>query len=176
MKILPTPIPGVHVIEPTLVADERGFFARIWDRDAFEKVGLDTSLHLCAVTQNRVRGTLRGMHYQLAPHAETKLVRVTRGAIYDVAIDLRRGSPTYRRWHGELLSAENHRQLYVPAGCAHGYLTLTDDSELSYMLSAAYAPQHAGGVRYDDPAFGIVWPEPVRMIAPRDANYPLVDR
>ena len=156
------------------MADERGFFARTWDREAFERAGLDTALHLCAVTQNRVRGTLRGMHYQQTSHAETKLVRVTRGAIYDVAVDLRTESPTYRRWHGELLSAGNYRQLYIPVGCAHGYLTLTDDSELSYMLSAAYAPHHAGGVRYDDPAFGIEWPEPIRLIAPRDANYPLV--
>ncbi|HEX8340602.1 MAG TPA: dTDP-4-dehydrorhamnose 3,5-epimerase family protein [Tepidisphaeraceae bacterium] len=176
MRIIPTAIPGVHVIEATPVADDRGYFARTWDRDALEEAGLDTALHLCAVTQNRRRGTLRGMHFQRPPHAETKFVRVTRGAIFDVALDLRPESPTFRQWHGETLTAENHRQLYVPAGCAHGYLTLSDDAELTYMLSAAYAPAHAGGVRYDDPAFAIEWPGPINVVAPRDAQYPLVPR
>jgi dTDP-4-dehydrorhamnose 3,5-epimerase len=176
MKILPTSIAGVHVIDLTPAADDRGFFARTWDRTALEAVGLETSLQICAITQNRRRGTLRGMHFQRAPFAEAKFVRVTRGAIFDVALDLRPESATYRQWHGEVLSAENHRQLYIPHGCAHGYLTLSDDSELTYMLSAAYSPEHADGVRYDDPAFAIAWPEEIQVIAPRDAGYPLVPR
>jgi dTDP-4-dehydrorhamnose 3,5-epimerase len=171
MKLRETKSPGVHVIEPVPAADDRGFFARIWDVDALRKAGLDTELNISAITYNKHRGTLRGMHFQLAPFAETKFVRVTRGAIWDVALDLRPDSPTYLQHHGELLSAENHRQLYIPKGCAHGYLTLEDHTELSYFLSAPYSPQHASGVRYNDPAFAIDWPGQVRVIAPRDAAY-----
>lgn len=171
MKIAPTKLPGVHVIDIVAHADERGFFARTYDVDALVKHGLDPQIHLSAVTHNKRKGTLRGMHFQAPPFAETKYVRVTRGAIYDVAVDLRRDSPTYLQWHGEVLSAENHRQLYISKGCAHGYLTLEDDTELTYFLSAPYSPEHARGVRYNDPAFAIEWPGAVEVIAPRDANY-----
>jgi len=172
MKISPTKLPGVHVIDLAPAADDRGFFARAWDRQALIAAGLDTDLSLSALTYNKHKGTLRGMHYQTAPAAETKFVRVTRGSIFDVALDLRADSPTYLQWHGEILSADNRRQLYIPKGCAHGYLTLEDDTELTYMISADYAPQNARGVRYNDPQFGIQWPGEIKVIAPRDAQYP----
>ncbi|MBC7782343.1 MAG: dTDP-4-dehydrorhamnose 3,5-epimerase family protein [Burkholderiales bacterium] len=171
MKITPTQIQGVHVIDVTRHEDDRGFFARSWDADELTRHGLDTALHLSAITHNKIKGTLRGMHFQAAPMAETKFVRVTRGSIFDVALDLRKESPTYLRWHGEILSERNHRQLYIPKGCAHGYLTLEDDTELTYFLSAAYSLEHARGVRYNDQAFGIIWPGEIRLIAPRDAAY-----
>lgn len=172
MKIGQTSIPGVFTIDIVAHNDERGFFARTWDVDDLRANGLDTDLSIAAVTFNHHRGTLRGMHFQLPPFAETKLVRVTRGAIFDVALDLRKDSPTYLKWHGETLSAENRRQLYIPKGCAHGYITLEDQTELTYFLSAAYSPGHARGVRYNDPAFGIAWPGEVKVIAARDAQYP----
>lgn len=172
MTFRPTRVDGCFVVEPQLHADARGFFARTFDRAAFLATGLDAELHLLAVTHNARRGTLRGMHFQRGAAAETKLVRVTRGAIYDVALDLRPASPTYLRWHAAELTAENRLQLYVPKGCAHGYLTLTDDAELAYGLSAPHAPEHAGGVRWDDPAFGIAWPAAPTVIAERDARYP----
>jgi dTDP-4-dehydrorhamnose 3,5-epimerase len=171
MKIQETKIPGVHVIDIAPASDDRGFFARLFDVDALAKAGLDAQVHLSAITYNAHRGTLRGMHYQLPPFAETKFVRVTRGAIWDVALDLRKESPTYLKYHGELLSAENHRQLYIPKGCAHGYITLEDHTELAYLLSAPYSPEQARGVRYNDPAFAIQWPGEVKIIAPRDAGY-----
>jgi dTDP-4-dehydrorhamnose 3,5-epimerase len=171
MKIVSTPIDGLFVIEPVLHRDDRGFFARCWDRDALMDAGLDTDLHISAITFNHHAGTLRGMHYQKEPFAETKIVRVTRGAIFDVAIDLRKSSATYQKWFGVELSARNYRQFYIPKGFAHGYLTLEPDTELAYFLSAPYAPDHAAGVRWDDPAFAIDWPGKVNVIAPRDAGY-----
>lgn len=171
MKINLTKIPGVHVIDLAPAKDDRGFFARAWDRAALQAAGLDTDLSLSALTHNIKKGTLRGMHYQAAPAAETKFVRVTRGSIFDVALDLRPASSTYLQWHGEVLSAENHRQLYIPKGCAHGYLTLEDDTELTYMISAELSPAHARGVRYNDPVFKIDWPGEITVIAPRDAHY-----
>jgi dTDP-4-dehydrorhamnose 3,5-epimerase len=172
MTINSTPIHGAFAIDPEPHADERGFFARVWDVDAFGKHGLDVELNISAVTLNHRKGTLRGMHYQRAPFAETKLVRVTRGAIFDVAIDLRPESPTYLKWHGETLTADNRRQFYIPKGCAHGYLTLEPSSEITYFLSAPYSPTHAAGIRYNDPAFAIKWPGEAKVIAPRDAGYP----
>ncbi len=171
MQITETKLQGLKVIDITPHADDRGFFARVWDRDALVSVGMDTDLQLSALTQNVHAGTLRGMHYQTPPFAETKFVRVTRGSIFDVAVDLRKDSPTYLQWHGEVLSARNHRQLYIPKGFAHGYLTLEADTELTYFLSAAYSPEHARGVRYNDPAFAINWPGEIKVIAPRDAQY-----
>jgi len=171
MKFTPTKIAGVQVIDLVQHGDDRGFFARCWDRETLLENGLDTDLSISAITFNEHAGTLRGMHFQLPPFAETKFVRVTRGAIFDVAVDLRKGSPTYLQWHGEILSADNRRQLYIPKGCAHGYLTLEPKTELTYFLSAAYSPEHARGVRYNDAAFGIKWPGEVKVIAPRDAQY-----
>ena len=170
----PTDIPGCVVVRPERHADDRGHFARTWDGEAFADHGLNPAVAQCSVSFNAARGTLRGMHYQAAPHAEAKLVRCTRGALYDVCLDLRPDSPAFRRWTAATLSEDNGAALYVPEGCAHGFLTLADDTEALYMISARYAPDAARGVRYDDPAFGIAWPEPVRVIHSRDAAYPEV--
>lgn len=165
-------------LSPALVVDverhddERGFFARSWCQREFEARGLSSRLVQCSISRNYRKGTLRGMHYQLPPHVEAKLVRCTTGAIYDVIIDLRPDSPTLRRYFGVVLSAENQRALYVPEGFAHGFLTLTDNSEVFYQMSEFYDPAAARGVRWNDPAFGISWPEPVMVISERDRNYP----
>jgi dTDP-4-dehydrorhamnose 3,5-epimerase len=170
-----TEIAGLFVIEPRIIEDERGFFACSWTLDEFEQRGLNPRLVQCNISFNKRSGTLRGMHFQKQPHAEAKLVRCTRGSIYDVAIDLRPGSPTQHLWFGAELSGENHRMLYIPEGFAHGYQTLTDATELVYQMSEYYHPESAGGVRWNDPAFGIKWPLPVTVIAERDATYPLLD-
>ena len=174
MLVRPTPIPGCAVVAPERHADARGFFARTWDGETLSQHGMNPTVAQCSVSFNERRGTLRGMHFQRAPHAEAKLVRCTRGAIFDVCLDLRPDSPTFRRWHGEQLTADNGVALYVPEGCAHGFLTLADETDVFYMISAPYAPGAGDGVRYDDPTFGIAWPEPVRVIHERDASYPLV--
>jgi dTDP-4-dehydrorhamnose 3,5-epimerase len=152
--------------------DHRGFFARSWCQREFEARGLNARLVQCNVSHNRRKGTLRGMHYQVAPHSEAKLVRCTAGAIYDVIIDLRPESPTFRKYFGVVLSAENRRAVYVPENFAHGFLTLTDDSEVLYQMSEFYEPAAGRGVRWNDPAFGIVWPEEVAVISERDRDYP----
>ena len=172
MRIDPTDIPGCVVVHPERHEDERGHFARTWDGALFAHFGLNPEVAQCSVSFNRLGGTLRGMHYQAAPHEEAKLVRCTRGVIWDVCLDLRPDSPTFHRWHGEALTADNGVALYVPEGCAHGFLTLDDESEAFYMISAPYVPEAGRGVRYDDPAFGIAWPAEVRVIHPRDAGYP----
>jgi dTDP-4-dehydrorhamnose 3,5-epimerase len=166
-----TDVEGVWVIEPECHEDERGFFARIWDAAEFEERGLSAALAQCSLSFNHRRGTLRGLHYQEAPHAEVKLVRCTSGAIFDVAVDLRRDSRSFRRWFGVDLSAENRSALYVPEGCAHGFLTLTDDAEVTYQISTPYAPSAGRGVRFDDPAFGIEWPGDVVVVNERDRSY-----
>ena len=167
-----TGIDGAWVIEPQRHEDERGFFARTWDPDEFAGRGLNPELAQCSISFNRARGTLRGLHYQAAPHEEAKLVRCTAGAIFDVAVDLRPGSPTLRDWFGVELSAENRLALYIPEGCAHGFLTLADDSEVHYQISQAYVPDAGRGARWDDPAFAIRWPGEVVVINDRDASYP----
>jgi dTDP-4-dehydrorhamnose 3,5-epimerase len=167
-----TAIDGVLVIEPERHEDERGFFARIWDPDEFAERGLNPELAQCSISFNRARGTLRGLHYQAAPHEEAKLVRCTSGAIFDVAVDLRPDSSTFRDWFGVELSAENRLALYVPEGCAHGFLTLADDSEVHYQISQAYVPDAGRGVRWNDPAFAIRWPGDVVAINDRDGSYP----
>lgn len=174
MILEPTPIDGCVVVRAQRHADDRGHFARTWDGDVFREAGLNGAIAQCSVSYNHERGTLRGMHYQAAPHEEAKLVRCTRGAIFDVCLDLRPGSETFRQWHGETLTEANGAALYVPEGCAHGFLTLADATEVFYMISQAYAPEAGRGVRFDDPAFGIAWPAEVRVIHPRDAAYPLV--
>ncbi len=173
MLFHPTELSGAWLIEPELISDERGSFARTWCAREFEERGLNPRLVQCNISVNRLRGTLRGMHFQREPHSEAKLVRCTRGAIYDVIVDLRLDSPTCRRWSAFELSADNHRQLYIPEGFAHGFQTLTDDSEVFYQMSQVLHPESATGVRWDDPAFGIRWPVVERRIlSPRDASYP----
>lgn len=173
MKFTPAPLQGAWVIDLEPVADERGSFARTWCAREMETHGLVTKVAQCSVSRNTRKATLRGMHYQAAPHEETKVVRCTRGAIFDVILDLRAGSATFKRWFGVELSAANGCALYVPAGFAHGFQTLTDDSEVAYQISEFHQPQSARGVRWDDPAFAIEWPEAAsRVISPKDLAYP----
>jgi dTDP-4-dehydrorhamnose 3,5-epimerase len=168
MIFRPTSVAGVIIVEQEAIADERGFFARTWCRREFEKQGLNSDLSQCSVSFNAVKGTLRGMHWQDAPHEEVKLVRCTRGAIYDVALDMRPYSQTYKQWTAVELSARNGKALYIPEGCAHGFLTLEDESEVFYQIAGEYCGAAARGVRYDDAAFKIVWPIPPEMIGERD--------
>jgi dTDP-4-dehydrorhamnose 3,5-epimerase len=175
MRFVETPLPGVIVIEPERLADERGWFARTFDRDAFRAHGMNPEVIQTNASFNARAGTLRGMHYQADPHGETKVVRCIRGAIFDVAVDIRPDSTTHGRSHGVELSEENGRALYIPAGFAHGFQTLRTDSELHYLMGSPYVPEAARGVRWDDPAFGIEWPPAPpggRVISERDASYP----
>lgn len=167
-----TAISGVCVIEPERHEDERGFFARTWCQREFEERGLNSNLAQCSMSFTKVTGTLRGMHYQLAPHAETKLVRCTRGSIYDVALDLRPSSDTFCRWFSIELTQSNHTMLYIPAGVAHGFQTLSDDTEVFYQISEFYRSESSHGVRWNDPAFRIRWAIPHPLLSPRDASYP----
>jgi len=167
-----TKIAGVYLLEPERITDDRGFFARMWCQTEFTEHGIDSRVVQCNLSFNPRKGTLRGMHYQRAPYEETKIVRCTMGAVFDVAVDLRRDSPTFKQWVGAPLTAENREMLVIPPGCAHGYLTLTDNAEVSYQMSAYYAPNHGAGVRWNDPAFDIRWPGDVTLIAARDGNYP----
>ena len=167
-----TKLPGVYEIRAELLSDERGFFARTWCQKEFEEHGLNPKLVQCNVSFNTKKGTLRGMHYQAAPYAETKIVRCTRGAIYDVVLDLRPQSPTFKEWIAIVLTAEKRNMAYVPEGCAHGFLTLEDQTEVFYQMSEFYRPESARGVRWDDPAFQIVWPGKVEVISERDRTYP----
>ena len=173
MTFIETQLKGVFIIEPKRFADERGFFAQSFSARQFEERGLTPLVAECNISYNRSAGTLRGMHFQRAPHAQAKLVRCTRGSIFDVAVDLRPESPTFKRWVGVELTAESRRLLFVPEGFAHGYQTLEDDTEVFYQVSERYAPECAGGVRWDDPAFGIAWPDVGRrVLIDRDAEYP----
>jgi dTDP-4-dehydrorhamnose 3,5-epimerase len=170
-----TPLAGVVVVEPELLTDERGAFARTFCTEEFTAQGLDPRLSQVNISFNPRAGTVRGMHYQAEPHGEAKLVRVTRGAIFDVAIDLRPKSPTRRQWFGVQLTAEDRSALYIPKGCAHGFQTLRDDTEVLYLMSNPYVEGAGRGVRWDDPALGIDWPQPPvggRTISERDATYP----
>jgi len=167
-----TGLDGAFVLEMEPHADERGFFARAWCRREFEAKGLDTSIAQTSVSFNTAKGTLRGMHFQLPPHDEVKLVRCTAGAIWDVIIDLRPASPSYLRWEGFELTRENRRQLYIPKGFAHGFQTLADATEVHYQISEFYAPGASSGFRHDDPAFAIRWPLPVAVISERDRTWP----
>ncbi len=171
MRLTETPLAGAFVIEPDPIEDDRGFFAYGFRADAFAERGLVPTISQLNISYSRHRGTLRGMHFQVAPHEEAKTVRCVRGMAYDVIVDLRPGSVTRGRWFAAELTADNRQALYVPPGFAHGFQTLTDDVELIYLVSAFYAPSHARGVRWDDPAFGIRWPlTPVRMHE-RDRSY-----
>jgi dTDP-4-dehydrorhamnose 3,5-epimerase len=172
VRFTETSVRGVILVEPELKTDERGFFARTWCREEFAAQGLSVALDQCSLSYNRLAGTLRGLHWQAAPHGEVKLVRCGRGAIYDVAVDLRPTSPTYRRWTGVELTERNHRLLYIPEGVAHGFLTLTDDTDVAYQIGGALHGDAARGARWDDPALAITWPRDVVVISPRDAAYP----
>ena len=173
MILTPTPLPGVLVIELTPMVDERGFLAVGFSRSVFEEHGLNTQVEQVNLSYNLARGTLRGMHYQMAPYQEVKTVRCVRGAAFDVVVDLRPESPAYCQWFGAELTAENRRALYVPEGVAHGFQTLAEGTEVIYTVSAPYTPSHARGVRWNDPQFGIVWPDVERRtIHPRDRDYP----
>lgn len=172
MVFAETGLPGAMIVEVERHADERGFFARSWCTREFAERGLNPTVVQCNVSGNRARGTLRGMHYQVAPHAEAKLVRCTKGAIYDVIIDLRPSSPTFLQHVGVELTADNHRALYIPEGFAHGFMTMQDDSEVFYQMSALYEPAAARGVRWNDPMFRIDWPLPVSVISTQDREYP----
>jgi len=174
MRFIQTPLPGAWVIALEELGDERGWFARTFDAGEFEARGLNPAVVQCNASFNAGSGTLRGMHYQAEPHGESKLVRCVRGAIFDVAVDLRRDSPTFRRWHGVELSAENRLSLYIPAGLAHGFQTLADDCEVLYQMGNPYVPEAARGVRWDDPAFAIAWPavDRERTISAKDRAYP----
>ena len=163
---------GAFVIEAERRMDQRGFFARTFCQQEFEAHGLNAQVVQCNVSFNKCKGALRGMHYQAAPFAEAKLVRCTSGSIYDVIIDLRPSSATFKQYFAVELSAENPRMLYIPEGFAHGFQTLQDDTEVFYQMTQQYSAEHARGVRWNDPAFGIEWPEGERIIIERDQNYP----
>ncbi len=172
MRLLETPLAGVWILEPTRLVDERGHFARTFCAQTFVAHGLNPAIDQCSVSWNVRAGTLRGLHYQAAPAAEDKLVRVTRGGVYDVALDLRPGSRTHGCWFGVELDADGGRALYVPQGCAHGFITLCDATEVSYQISVPYRPELARGVRWNDPAFAIRWPREPAVISGRDRDYP----
>src|SRR5262249_46097441 len=168
-----TSVNGVFVIDLEPVQDERGFFARTWCQREFEAQGLETRFVQCSVSFNKLAGTLRGLHYQAAPYEEVKLVRCTSGAIFDVVVDLRPGSPTLACHSSLILSSSNRRMLYIPRGIAHGFQTLENDTEVAYQMSEFYQPEYSRGVRWNDPAFAIPWPAVERRImAPRDQTYP----
>ncbi len=167
-----TDIAGAYIIDIDPNFDDRGFFARAWCADEFAQHGLSTELVQANIAWSNRKGTLRGLHFQASPHEEAKLVRCTRGAAFVVAADIRPNSATHGRWVGVELTAENHRSLYVPPGCAQGYQTLDDETEMFYQMSTAYVPAAARGVRYDDPMFGINWPLPIGSISPADQSWP----
>ncbi len=166
-----TKLKGVFVVEPEIITDERGFFACSWSALEFEKHGLNPRLMQCNISFNNKRGTLRGMHFQQQPHEEAKLVRCTRGAIYDVAVDVRPGSPSQYEWLAVELTPDNRRMLYLPEGFAHGYQALADETEIFYQISEPYHPESARGLRWDDPRVGIEWPLPVTEISERDREF-----
>jgi dTDP-4-dehydrorhamnose 3,5-epimerase len=172
VRFVETSLSGAFVLEPQKLEDSRGFFARCFSAREFEEHGMDPRVAQTNVSYNKRRGTLRGLHRQLDPHAESKLVRCTAGAIYDVIVDMRRPSPTYRRWFGIHLTAGDHKQLYVPAHFAHGFITLEDDTEVTYQISQYYTPQAEWGARYDDPAFAIDWPIPAVVLSDKDRSWP----
>lgn len=167
-----TAIPGLLLIRLEPLVDERGSFARTFCAREFAEHGLDPTVVQCNTSFNAHSGTLRGMHYQAAPHGEAKLVRCVRGMIYDVVVDLRPDSPTYTKWVGTELSEDSLSMFYIPAGLAHGFQTLVDDSEVIYQMSEYYSPEHTRGVRWDDPAFEIGWPKGPQKLSERDASYP----
>lgn len=172
MEFIETGLPGAWVIEIQKLQDERGFFARSFCQNEFRDHNLDAMIAQCNISQNESKGTLRGMHFQIPPSAEGKIVRCTRGALYDVMLDLRPESPSFLKWKGYELTAENHRMVYIPKGFAHGFITLAADTEVFYQMTEFYAPNTARGVRWDDPLFEISWPLAVGSISEKDHGYP----
>jgi dTDP-4-dehydrorhamnose 3,5-epimerase len=174
MEFSPCEIFGAFLIKPKKIADERGYFARAWCEREFLDHDLKVKIKQSNMAATKFRGTLRGLHYQTAPHQEVKVLRCVRGEIFDVVVDLRADSPTHLKWQGFTLNPENAHAIYVPEGCATGYMTLADDSEIYYHTTAEFAPEHATGVRYDDPAFGIEWPTAPKSLSPQDAAWEYV--
>ncbi len=172
MELKQSKLAGVYVVEVTKQKDDRGFFARTWDPAIAKEHGLRETFDYTCISTNDTKHTLRGMHYQCDPHGEVKLVRCTKGSMFDVVIDLRPDSTTFKQWIAEELSADNHRALYIPEGCAHGFLTLEDDTEVLYHIAHDFVPDAADGIRWDDPAFGIKWPAQPTVISDRDTAYP----
>lgn len=167
-----TKLAGAYLIQPELKTDERGFFARVWCQQEFQAQELESNLVQCNISYNKIKGTLRGMHYQITPYQEVKLVRCTQGAIYDIIIDLRPDSPTFKQWLGIELTASNRYLLYIPKGFAHGFQTLTDDTEVFYQMSQFYQPEAARGIRWNDPSFDLSWLVPITIISEKDKHYP----
>lgn len=172
MKFIPASLKGVYLIKGEMLPDQRGFFARVFCRRELERIGLNPDVVQCNVSFNHKRGTLRGLHYQMRPYGEVKIIRCTSGAIFDVLVDLRPDSPSYCKWFGTTLSQENRCMVYAPKGMAHGYITLRDNTEVFYQVSEFYNPEHEAGIRWDDPLFNISWPEKVRVISARDMGHP----
>lgn len=172
MKFTETPLSGVWLVTLEPRGDERGFFARSFCTEEFAKHGLETVYVQQNMSRSAKKGTLRGMHFQLGKHAEVKVIRCVSGAVYDVLFDIRPDSPSFGKWFGAELSAENGVQMYAPAGVAHGFITLTDNAEVTYLVSSPYAPGQESGVRWNDPAFNAVWPTEVTVISPKDAAWP----
>jgi len=175
MKFTSTPVDGAYVIDVDRIGDARGYFGRLWCENEMREQGLVAQIRQSNIGFSPQEGTLRGLHYQKAPHEEVKIVRCTRGSVFDVVVDVRPESPTFRGWFGVELNPENASMLYVPEGCATGYLTLENDSEIYYNTSAIYAPDAATGVRYDDPAFEIDWPREITVLSDNDRNWPDLD-
>jgi dTDP-4-dehydrorhamnose 3,5-epimerase len=167
-----TPLAGAYVIEPKRITDDRGFFARLWCKNELKEHGLNTTIAQTNIGVSTKKGTLRGLHFQVAPHAEVKIVRCPRGAIYDMIVDLRPTSATFKKWFGVELTESNNKAIYVPEGFAQGYITLEDDTEIYYHTTECFAPGSASGVRYNDPAFGITWPLDPQVISKQDADWP----
>ncbi len=174
MRFVPLSLAGAWLVELEPISDERGFFARSWCRSEFAERGLESALEQCNISYNTKRGTLRGLHWQDEPHAETKLVRCVRGTVYDVIVDLRPDSPTHRRWQAVELDAERRNALYIPIGFAHGFQTLADGSELLYQMSSVHSPDYARGARWNDPTLAISWPIGDPILSAKDRNLPLL--
>lgn len=175
-EVVATPVDGVRVVQRAAIEDERGFLSRLFCAEVFSSHGMMTGIAQINHTLTRHRGMVRGMHFQRAPHAEAKLISCLRGEVFDVAVDLRKDSPTFLHWFGQLLSPGNRCSMYIPPGCAHGFQAMADDCELVYLHSSAYAPQAEGGIHPRDPAVAINWPLPVSMMSNRDQGHPLIDK
>ena len=174
MNVIKTELPGVVILEPQVFGDARGWFMESWSQKKMEDIGISVDFVQDNHSFSAEKGTLRGLHYQLNPMAQAKMLRVSRGAIFDVAVDIRRGSPTYAKWVGVELSAENYRQLFIPRGFAHGFITLTDDVEVQYKADNFYSPDCDGNIRWDDPEIGVVWPISPRVLSDKDSSAPLL--
>lgn len=172
MKFYETKLKGSYVIELEKNEDERGFFARTWDKNEMQKFGLNDNLVQCSVSFNKTKGTLRGMHYQITPYEESKLVRCTKGKVFDIIIDLRRNSLTYKQWFSTEIDDQNHKMIYIPEGFAHGFQTLVDNTEVFYQMSEYFMPEYSTGIRWNDESFDIKWPISKKIISEKDVSYP----